>query len=118
MSFPGYSFACSRSRATGRTSRSTNSPTVSTMACSSVFSMLTGGPLSAGWSNDARGAQRGDVVVAAAEAAQDVVSVFAERRHRVHRRHQVGEVGRRQQGLDIAAGGGDLPPAVPPGQDG
>src|SRR5512135_3744069 len=43
MSLPGYSLACSRPRATGRTSRSTNSRTTWTMSCSSC-GRVTGTP--------------------------------------------------------------------------
>src|SRR5580658_10433465 len=40
ISFSGYSLACSSSRTTGRTSRSTNSATVSTTARSSAERLL------------------------------------------------------------------------------
>src|SRR5215475_5198085 len=41
ISVPGYSLACSRSRTTGRTSRSTKSATVLTTACSSAERPVT-----------------------------------------------------------------------------
>src|SRR5260370_14874201 len=118
MSFSGYSLACSSSRATGRTSRSTKSATVSTMACSSSVrsAMLLSFLGSA--SEDALGAEGGDAGVGAAKLPEDGLGVLAESRHRVHQRVNVSEVGRGQQGAAVPARRADGTPPVSCGQHG
>src|ERR1700685_4782345 len=111
------------SRTTGRTSRSTQSATVSTTACSSVLNMmgrfLPGDSLDGARSSDERSAaQRGDRVVGPAELAQDRIGVLAGRRDRSHYGLDSGKVNRWTQGGHLPAGHRDGAPAVAPVQHG
>src|SRR6266540_5553870 len=112
MSFSGYWLACSSSRTTGRTSRSTKSLTVWTMAASSSTSVVTwfppwrpgvGMPRDA--SHDTFRAQAVDVVHRVSELAQDGRRVLTERRYRAHVGLHAALDDRGQQRADGAARG-------------